>query len=342
MKKMSKGWTYSKAGVNIDDKSKAINSLVDELKYKRKGMGQMVRIPGLFASLIDFGDKYLTLATDGVGTKLLIAKELGIWDTVGIDCIAMNVNDTICVNSEPMSFVDYIAIDHPDEAVTKEIGKGLEKGAMLSNMEIVGGEIAVLPEIVNGIDLSGTCLGFVEKGKEITGEKCEKGDAIVSLRSSGLHSNGFTLARKVIESSNVSLNDKITGLSKKVGMELLTPTEIYVQQVLEITQEYQVHGLVNITGGGLRNLLRMKKGLKYIIDDPVTPAPIFKVIQEMGDVEDKEMYQTLNMSMGFMIVLPENEAADLVERYKNADIVGRVEKGSGVLLEPGNILYDKY
>jgi len=339
---MSKGWTYSKAGVNIDDKSKAISSLVDELKFKRKGIGQMVRIPGLFASLIDFGDKYLTLATDGVGTKLLIAKELNIWDTVGIDCIAMNVNDTICVNSEPVSFVDYIAIDHPDDAVTKEIGKGLEKGAKLSNMEIVGGEIAVLPEIVNCIDLSGTCLGFVEKGKEITGEKCEEGDAIVSLRSTGLHSNGYTLARKVLESSNISLNDKIKGLSKKVGLELLTPTEIYVKQVLEITGEFQVHGLVNITGGGLRNLLRMKKGLRYVIDDPVAPAPIFKIIQELGEVDDREIYQTLNMSMGFMMVLPEADASDLVKRYKNADIVGRVEKGNGVLLGPGNILYEKY
>lgn len=339
---MSNGWTYSKAGVNIDDKSKAIGSLVNELKFRRDGIGQMVRIPNLFASLIDFGDKYLTLATDGVGTKLLIAKELGIWNTVGIDCIAMNVNDTICVNSEPISFVDYIALDKPNDAITREIGIGLQKGTEMSNMEIVGGEIAVLPEMVNGIDLSGTCLGYVEKDRAITGEACEGGDAIVSLRSSGLHSNGFTLARKVLESSNVSLGDKIKGVSGKIGMELLTPTEIYVRQVLEITKEHTVHGLVDITGGGLRNILRMKKGLRYIIDNPVTPAPIFKVIQELGDVEEKEMYQTLNMSMGFMIILPETDAECLVKKYKNADIVGRVEKGNGVLLEPGNILYEKY
>ena len=342
MGQMSKGWTYSKAGVNIDDKSKAIGSLVDELKFKRKGTGQMVRIPGLFASLIDFGDQYLTLATDGVGTKLLVAEELGIWNTVGIDCIAMNVNDTICVNSEPISFVDYIALDKPDDIITKEIGIGLQKGAELSNMEIVGGEIAVLPEIVNGIDLSGTCLGYVKKGREITGEKCEDGDIILSLRSSGLHSNGFTLARKVLESSNISLKDKLKGLPGTVGKELLTPTEIYVKQVLEITNNHAVHGLVNITGGGLRNILRMKKGLRYVIENPVSPAPIFKHIQELGEVEEKEMYQTLNMSMGFTIILPESDAEDVAKRYKNADIVGRVEKGSGVLFKPGNILYDKY
>ena len=339
---MSKGWTYSKAGVNIDDKSNAIGSLVGELKFKRNGVGQMVRIPGLFASLIDFGDKYLTLATDGVGTKLLVAKELGIWNTVGIDCIAMNVNDTICVNSEPISFVDYIAIDRPDDAVTREIGIGLEKGAEISNMEIVGGEIAVLPEMVHSVDLSGTCLGYVEKDRVITGEKCEEGDAIVSLRSSGIHSNGLTLARKVFESSNVSLEDRIGGLSKSVGMELLTPTEIYVRQVLEITGSHTVHGLVDITGGGLRNILRMKKGLRYVIDDPVGPAPIFKVIQELGGVDDREMYQTLNMSMGFAIIAPERDAEDIVKKYANADMVGRLEKGSGVLLEPGNILYETY
>ena len=339
---MSKGWTYSKAGVNIDDKSKAIGSLVNELKFKRDGIGQMVRIPNLFASLIDFGDKYLTLATDGVGTKLLIAKELGIWNTVGIDCIAMNVNDTICVNSEPISFVDYIAIDKPDDAITKEIGIGLQKGAEMSNMEIVGGEIAVLPEMVHGVDLSGTCLGYVEKGREITGENCESRDAIVSLRSSGLHSNGFTLARKVLESSNVSLSDKVKGIPGTIGKELLTPTEIYVKQVLEITNNHAVHGLVDITGGGLRNVLRMRKGLRYVIDNPLAPAPIFGIIQELGGVEDREMYQTLNMGMGFMMILPEADAEDVVKKYKNADIVGRVEKGSGVLLEPGNILYEKY
>ncbi|MCL1979104.1 MAG: phosphoribosylformylglycinamidine cyclo-ligase [Methanomassiliicoccaceae archaeon] len=339
---MSKGWTYSKAGVDIDEKSRAIGSLVDELKFKRKGMGQMVRVPGLFASLIDFGDLYLTMATDGVGTKLLIAKELGIWNTVGIDCIAMNVNDTICVNSEPISFVDYIAIDKPDDAITREIGIGLQKGAEMSNMEIVGGEIAVLPEMVNGIDLSGTCLGFVEKGRAITGETCEEGDVIVSLRSSGLHSNGFTLARKVLESSNISLTDKIKGLAGTVGEELLTPTEIYVKQVLEITRDRTVHGLVDITGGGLRNILRMRKGLRYVIDDPVAPAPIFGIIQELGDVEEKEMYQTFNMSMGFMIILPEADATEIVKKYKNADIIGRVEKGNGVLFGPSNILYENY
>jgi phosphoribosylformylglycinamidine cyclo-ligase len=336
------GWTYEKSGVSIDQKSSAIKALVDKLEYKRDGIGQNVRIPGLFASLIDFGDRYITLATDGVGTKLMIAEALNKWDTVGIDCIAMNVNDTICVNAEPTSFVDYIAIDKPNEDITREIGKGLQKGAELSNMEIVGGEIAVLPEIVNGVDLSGTCLGYVAKDRIVTGEKCQEGDLIVSLRSSGIHSNGLTLARKIVEANNIGWNDKVSGLSKTMGEELLTPTEIYVRQVLEITSSFDVHGLVDITGGGLRNILRMKKGLQYVISDPVKPAPIFTKLQELGEVEDKEIYQTLNMSMGFTIIAPADEAEQIAKRYGNADIVGRVQKGNGVLLEPGNILYDRY
>lgn len=336
------GWTYAKSGVNIDQKSQAIEALVSEVSYKRQGIGQAVRMPGLFASLIDFGDRYITMATDGVGSKLLIAEELNKWDTVGIDCIAMNVNDTICVNAEPTSFVDYIAIDKPNPEITEEIGKGLQKGAELSNMEIVGGEIAVLPEIINGVDLSGTCLGYVEKDRIITGDKCEEGDLIISLRSSGIHSNGLTLARKVVEANNISMTDKVSGLQKSIGEELLTPTEIYVRQVLEITSKHTVHGLVDITGGGLRNILRMRKGLRYVISDPVEPAPIFKKIQELGEIEDKEIYQTLNMSMGFTIIAPAADAEEIASEYPNADIVGRVEKGEGVLLEPGNILYDHY
>ena len=336
------GWTYEKSGVSIDQKSNAIKALVGKLEYRREGLGQNVRMDGLFASLIDFGDRYITLATDGVGTKLMIAEALNKWDTVGIDCIAMNVNDTICVNAEPTSFVDYIAIDKPNEDITREIGIGLQKGAELSNMEIVGGEIAVLPEIVNGVDLSGTCLGYVAKDRIITGDACEEGDTIVALRSSGIHSNGLTLARKIVEANNIGWKDRVSGLSRPIGEELLTPTEIYVRQVLEITSAFNVHGLVDITGGGLRNILRMKKGLQYVISDPVRPAPIFTKLQELGQVEDKEIYQTLNMSMGFTIIAPEDDAEQIAKRYSNAEIVGYVRKGDGVLLEPGNILYDHY
>lgn len=337
-----KNWTYAKAGVDIDKKSEAIKSLVKELRYARFGIGQMIHRENLFASLIDFGDNYLTLATDGVGTKLLVAKELNIWDTIGIDCIAMNVNDTICVGAEPISFVDYIAIDKPDEQITESIGKGLSKGAELSNIEIVGGEVAVLPEIINGVDLSGTCLGYISKNRAITGQKCSKGDLIVALKSSGIHSNGLTLARKVFENAGYTMTEKISGLSKTVGMELLTPTEIYVKQILKILENHSVHGLVNITGGGLRNILRMNQSCQYIIDDPIVPTPLFKKIQEIGNITTKEIYQTLNMGMGFVIIAPADDAEAISNENKNAKIVGKVIDGKGVLFAPEGILYEHY
>ena len=339
---MTSGWTYAQAGVNIDKKTSSIDALVGELKYRRQGFGQQIRKSGLFASLIDFGDRYVTLATDGVGTKILIAEELGIWNTVGIDCIAMNVNDTICVNAAPVSFVDYVAIDKPNEKITQEIGIGLNRGAELSDMEIVGGEIAVLPEIINGIDLSGTCLGSVAKKDIITGDTCERGDAIVALKSSGIHSNGLTLARKVVSANNIKMTDSVSGLSRSIGKELLTPTEIYVKEVLDITAKHEVHGLVDITGGGLRNILRMRRGLRYTINDPIKPAPIFNVLQQLGSIEMQELYQTFNMSMGFMIIASEDDAEDMAREHPNAQVVGRVEEGSGVYYEPEKLLYDHY
>jgi len=337
-----KRWTYAEAGVDIDRKSEAIESLVKQLSYRREGRGKRVDAKGQFTGLIDFGDLYLTMCTDGVGTKLLIAEELGIWDTVGIDCVAMNVNDTICVGAEPVAFVDYLAIAEPDDMLTAEIGKGLERGAALSNVDIVGGEIAVLPELVKGLDISGTCLGYLSKDRLITGQAVKEGDLLVALRSSGIHSNGLTLARKVVESHGLSLHERVPGLEESVGMELLRPTEIYVRQVLSILENREVHGMVNVTGGGMRNLLRLKRGLCYEIDSPPSPPPIFSLLQDWGDISDEEMYQTFNMGMGFIIVLPEGDAEELVTRHGNASLIGRVSAGEGVLITEGNIRYTNY
>ena len=336
------GWTYAKAGVDIDRKSGAIESLVKQLGFRRQGMGSRVDAKGQFAGLIDFGDVYLTLCTDGVGTKLLLAEELDVWDTVGIDCVAMNVNDTICVGAEPMAFVDYIAIDKPDERLTSEVGKGLEKGAELSNMDIVGGEIAVLPELVKGLDISGTCLGYMPKDRLVDGTGVERGELIVALRSSGVHSNGLTLARKVVESEGVALTEKVGGLDRSIGMELLQPTDIYVRQVLSILETHEVSGMVNITGGGLRNLLRLRRGLCYEISEPLRPHKVFDLIQEWGGVSDEEMYQTFNMGMGYMMVMKADDAESVAAEHPNAHIVGSVTEGDGVLLKEQGIRYLNY
>ncbi|MEW5748203.1 MAG: phosphoribosylformylglycinamidine cyclo-ligase [Candidatus Thermoplasmatota archaeon] len=340
---MPKGMTYAKAGVDIDRKSRSISALVEHLRFKRKGFGRPLDLPGHFTGLIDLGDVALSLCTDGVGTKLLVADEMRKWDTVGIDCIAMNVNDTICVGAEPVAFVDYIAIDVPDERKTSEVGKGLEAGARLSNMTIIGGEIAVLPELVKGFDLAGTCLGVVDKDRIVTGQRIRPGDAIVALPSSGVHSNGLTLARKVVEGAGVGYRKRVGGLARPLGLELLEPTTIYVRKVLRILDGHEVHGMANITGGGLRNLIRLKKGVGFELDDPVRPNPVFGVIQRLGGVPDQEMYQTFNMGMGYCLVVPDSEA-DAVRKAagKGAKVVGRVDKGKGVRVPELGLAYTAY
>jgi len=338
-----KGWTYAQAGVDIDSKSRAIGSLVSKLGFRRKGRGTMVSADGQFTGLIDFGDVYLTLCTDGVGTKLLVAETMGKWDTVGIDCIAMNVNDTIVLGAEPVAFVDYIAIDHPDEDITSQIGIGLERGAELSNMDIVGGEIAVMPEVVNGVDISGTCLGFVAKDALVDPSSIEEGDVVVGLPSSGIHSNGLTLARKILSSNGIDNQERPSSLDRTVGEELLMPTEIYVRTIVDLLKGHEVKGMVNITGGGLRNFLRLKKGAGFIIEDPIRPQPFFDYLQELGNVEDQEMYQTFNMGMGYSVICSPEVAEDAVKHLGGgARIVGRVSTDGRVSVPELGIEYDTY
>jgi phosphoribosylformylglycinamidine cyclo-ligase len=340
---MPRGMTYAKAGVDIDRKADSIASLVENLTFKRRGFGKPMKLEGHFTGLIDFGDVALTLCTDGVGTKLMVADELRKWDTIGIDCIAMNVNDTICVGAEPIAFVDYIAIDKPDARVTSQIGKGLEEGARMSNMTVVGGEIAVLPEIVNGFDLAGTCLGMVEKKRMVTGGSIRPGDALISLASTGIHSNGLTLARKIIEANGLRMRSRVKGLRRSIGMELLEPTAIYVKRVLDLLGEFEVKGMANITGGGLRNLLRLRKGIGFEVDTPPRPNAVFEVLQELGGVSDKEMYQTFNMGMGFALVVPEEQAADAARQAgRTAGVVGRAVKGGKVTVPSLGIEYSRY
>ena len=335
--------TYSQAGVNIDAKSQAIEALVKQLTFRRSGEVRMIDLPGQFTGLIDFGDIALTLCTDGVGTKLLVAKAMDKWDTVGIDCVAMNVNDTICVGAEPISFVDYLAIDAPDPALMDKIGIGLNKGCELANCDLVGGEVAVLPEIMKEIDLSGSCLGMVKKDRIVDGSKVAPGDVVVGLPSSGVHSNGLTLARKIVESNEVELDEKFPKLGKSIGLELLTPTEIYVRKVLEMVEKCKVHGMIDVTGGGLRNFLRMRKGISVVFDRVMPVPPIFTVLNELGAVEVSEAYQTFNMGLGFALVCPEEDAKKAISVYgSGARVVGHIEAGSGVSVPSLGLRYEKY
>lgn len=331
--------TYAKSGVDIFKEEEAIKGILSNIKFQRKGVGRP--LGGHYAGMIEFGEYALVLCTDGVGSKVKIASELGKWDTVGIDCIAMNVNDAICVGAEPVAFVDYLAIDDPKIEITREIGKGLAKGAELANISIIGGETASLPEIVRGFDLAGTCLAYVKKDEIVTGEKITPGDVIIGLASSGLHSNGYSLARKVIQNKNLSYLDKFPDRSypgKKIGEILLTPTQIYVKETLELLKKVKVHGIAHITGGGLRNLTRLNNKVKFLINNPFEPQSIFKFIQNYGNIENKEMYQTFNMGMGLIIVVSEKDVEKSLNTLKihtksEVKVVGKIEKGSGAEFE---------
>ncbi len=308
-------FTYAKAGVDIEKEEEVVSTLISTMGFER----DRVEVNGL----------RFVLCTDGVGSKVIVANEMKKWDTIGIDCIAMNVNDALVMGAKPVAFVDYLAMEKMDVKVAKEIAKGLKKGAEEAGVAIIGGETATLPEIIKGFDLAGTCLGVVER--EIPKEMGE-GDVIIGLKSSGIHSNGYTLARKVFKNSGYSFHDEIDEIGV-IGYALLEPTRIYVREILELWKNVDVKGIAHITGGGLKKLARINKNVRFVIDNPIEPQPIFKIIQKLGRISNEEMYRTFNMGMGMAVIVAEEEkeeAVELLRKYVEAEIVGRVEKGKGV------------
>ena len=261
------GMSYAKAGVDRDAEEKSVSAILKIIKTTQKEMS----IPeGHYAASVPFGENLISLATDGVGSKVILAQELGKYDTIGIDCVAMNVNDLLAIGSIPYAFVDYIAIRKPDEKLLSEIVKGLAEGCIQSEIPLVGGETAILPEIITsisneqGFDVAGTALGVHKTNESITGEKISSGDTIIGVSSTGVHSNGFTLARKVMTDSE----------SKK---ELLIPTRIYVKLIKSLLDSHRerIHGMAHITGGGFTNLLRIGKFHYSIEIDKENIPPIF-------------------------------------------------------------------
>jgi len=326
---------YAKAGVDQSAADAAVAGLVAALgAIKLDRPSAQVPLPGHYASVIRIDERTgIALSTDGVGTKLAIAEELGRYDTVGIDCVAMNVNDVICVGAEPLAMLDYIAIEKADPGVCAEIGVGLARGAELAGVEIPGGELAQLGKMVSGVDVSGACFGTVALDAVVDGAAVEPGDAVIGLPSSGLHSNGYTLARAALV--GIALDDERLG--RPLGDVLLEPTEIYVKPVVELLRSpVEVHGLAHITSGGTGNLLRLAAGVAYAIDDPLPVPEVFALIQERGEVSDAEMHEVFNMGCGFCIVVPASDevaALELLRRhYPAAKRIGRAVAGEPQIL----------
>jgi phosphoribosylformylglycinamidine cyclo-ligase len=321
---------YAKVGVDQGAADLAVAGLVRALGAIQLGRpSAQVPLPGHYASVIRIDERTgIALSTDGVGTKLVLAEQLGRFDTVGIDCVAMNVNDVICVGAEPLAMLDYIAIEKADPAVCEEIGVGLARGAEQAGIEIPGGELAQLGQLVRGVDVSGACFGTVALDAIVDGSAVEPGDVVIGLPSTGLHSNGYTLARSAL--ADVPLEDERLG--RPLGDVLLEPTEIYVKPIVELLRSaVAVRGLAHITSGGTKNLLRLAAEVGYEIDDPLPVPPVFDLIQQLGEVSDEEMREVFNLGCGFCVVVPagdEAAALDLLRsHYPAAQRIGRAIDG---------------
>ena len=310
--------TYADAGVDIDASEAATAALI----------GAVGDSEGDYAGLLDIGDRYLALATDGVGTKLLVAEALGDYSTVGIDCIAMNVNDLVAAGVRPVAFVDYLAVDEPDERFAEQVGEGLARGAELANMELVGGETAVMPEVVKGLDLAGTCAGLAAKDAVFDG-RARPGDALVGWRSSGIHSNGLTLAREATTRNHAYTDACPFEGYETIGEALLEPTRIYTD-LLDPMRDHGVRGAAHITGGGWTNLERLGDH-RYVVEEPFDVHPTFEFVQSEGNVSDEEMHRTFNMGTGFVATIDPAGAEALAEAT-DGRVIGRVEAGSSVAI----------
>ncbi|NJE49863.1 phosphoribosylformylglycinamidine cyclo-ligase [Thermococcus sp. 9N3] len=326
--------TYAQAGVDDEKTAKALRSIIglarETFRFRRGKPGEPAENLGHYSALLDFGNFYLAMTTDGVGTKVLVAEAVGKFDTIGIDMIAMNVNDLLCVGAEPIALVDYLAVKQPDEKIFAEIAKGLYAGAEQAGIAIVGGETAVMPDLMNGFDLAGTAIGTVEKGKVITGEKIKPRDAVIGISSSGIHSNGLTLARKLLI-PKYGLDYEYEG--RKLWEWLLEPTRIYVRAVLELLERVEVHGLAHITGGGLTNLKRLTN-YGFSLEMPPIEG-IFKLIHENG-VPLEEMFRVFNMGVGFVAIVPQEEkeeALEILNKHYESFELGRVTEGPGIRVE---------
>ncbi len=336
---------YAAAGVDTSRAESAVAGLVQVLRTIDTGRpSRAVLGSGHYANVLRIDDRLgIALSTDGVGSKVIVAEQLGRFDTVGIDCIAMNVNDVICVGAEPLAVLDYIAVEDADPEMLRAIAVGLKAGAEDAGVEIPGGELAQLPELIrghpspHGFDLVGACFGTVALDAIVTGARIEPGDAVLGLPASGVHSNGLTLARRALP----DLGERPPELgSASVGETLLEPTVIYVRAVLDLLRsDVDVRGLAHITSGGLLNLLRLEAEVGYAIDSPLPRLPVFELIAERSGAPEGELQEVFNMGCGFCVVVPAGQAEAALEiataRHPGAARIGSATANAGVVELPG-------
>ena len=341
---------YAEAGVDIAQSDAGVGALVAVLGRARIDRASASVVPsGHYASVLKVAENLgIAISTDGVGSKLVIAEQADRLETVGIDCIAMNVNDLICVGAEPIALVDYLAVEEPDSGRLGRIAEGLRVGAEQANIEIPGGELAVIPELIRGhpsptgFDLCATAIGTVALDQLVLGHDARPGDAVIGLPSSGIHSNGYTLARSSLLDGAYKPDDRPEALGGASVLDaLLEPTVIYVKAIVELLRSpIAVKGLAHITGGGVTNLLRLGAGAYgFELDDPLPVGPIFELIADSGEVPPREMWQVFNMGCGFAVVVDEADAADAADligrHHPGARAIGTVTAAAGTVTLPG-------
>ena len=305
--------TYGQAGVRtteeLQDFPRMLEILRETFVHRGAGAGRNVLDFGYYANVLDLGnDLGIAITTDGVGTKLIIAQLLDKYDTVGIDCIAMNVNDIVCVGAEPISMTDYVAVEQADGRLLSQLAVGLARGAELAHINIPGGEIAQVREMVRGVDLVGTCVGTVAVSKVLSGRTVQPGDAIVGFASSGIHSNGLTLAREVLLGERTSrVGEYVAEFERTLGEELLEPTTIYVDLAMGLLANTDVRALAHITSDGFLNLCRIDASVGFDIEHLPEVPPVFDMIAKAGAIAPEDMYLIYNMGIGFIAILPESD-----------------------------------
>lgn len=333
------GITYKKSGVNIDEGERLVK-LIKPIAKKTSRQEVVAGIGGFSAlfklNLKRYKNPVLVSSTDGVGTKLKIAFMMKRHDTVGIDLVAMGVNDIIVSGAEPLFFLDYFATGRLDAKTAAQVIKGIAKGCRQAGCALVGGETAEMPGFYKDgeYDLAGFAVGIADKGKIIDGRKIKPGDKIIGLASSGLHSNGYSLARKVIfDKLKLNLKSRVKGLRKSIGDELLTPTKIYVKTVTTLKKEFNIKGIAHITGGGLtENIPRILPGIckAKIFKDSWRIPSIFQIIQRAGRIEEMEMLRTFNCGIGMVIIVDGKDAGNAIKRLKAIKetpfLIGNIEK----------------
>lgn len=341
--------TYAGSGVDRAATGEALRALLAPIRYRPPPTyGRPIAKPGHYAGLIGVGRETIAATTDTVGTKVLVAAAVGEWREVGEDMVAINVNDLASVGARPFGIVDTVSCAKPDPAVFAEIGIGLNRGLRAGRCALLGGETAIVPDIVDGIDLGATALGFYPgRRRPITGERIRPGDALIGVPASGVHANGFTLVRRLLRSGRVDLKSRRPGAATSVGKELLRATRSYVPASEALADLPSTHGLAHLSGGGVRNLTRLNRRVGFRLDEwPKVPS-LFSWLQELGAVTDREMFQTFNMGVGFVAIVSGVREDETLERLRDAGVrdarrIGTVAPEPGVRLPEWELEYEGY